>query len=41
MNIMLAHWEFYQGANQEYMNNFSGLGVSDDFFYMYCMGGEL
>ena len=41
MYIMFASWEFYQASNSEYKNNYNGLGISDDFFAVYCMGGEL
>jgi hypothetical protein len=44
MNIMEASWPFYLSANHEYLYGYmkgKGLGISDEFFHLYCMGGEL
>ena len=40
---MLASWEFYNAANEHYKYYLhgKGLGISDEFFKFYCMGGEL
>jgi hypothetical protein len=39
--ISEVYFDFYNEANHQYRKIFPGLGTSDEFFEVYCMGNEL
>ena len=41
-NIFILDFNFYSSTFLQYFNTgFKGLGPTDDFIEMYCMGSEL
>lgn len=41
MSLLESSLEFYSASNWHYCEVHKGLGVTDEFFALYCMGGEL